>query len=129
VKSKVLVLNGAADPFIKPDSVEAFKKEMDAAKVDYRYISYPGACTPSPTRKATDKGKQFSLPLAYNAEADMQVEGRGGEILQQRVQIANCGRRGQCTRSCTFDFCSRQQKAASALFLLQNVSPRRPRPP
>ena len=43
VKSKVLVLNGAADPFIKPDSVDAFKKEMDAAKVDYRYINYPGA--------------------------------------------------------------------------------------
>ena len=34
VKAKVLVLNGADDPFIKPDSVDAFKKEMDAAKVD-----------------------------------------------------------------------------------------------
>src|SRR5688572_6700131 len=28
-KAKVLVLNGADDPFIKPDTVEAFKKEMD----------------------------------------------------------------------------------------------------
>ena len=32
VKAKVLVQNGADDPFIKPDSVEAFEKEMVLAK-------------------------------------------------------------------------------------------------
>lgn len=72
VKSKVLVLNGAADPFIKPDSVDAFKKEMDAAKVDYRYINYPGAVHAFTNPEATAKGKQFNLPLAYHAEADRQ---------------------------------------------------------
>jgi dienelactone hydrolase len=70
VKAKVLVLNGADDPFIKPDSIEAFKKEMDAAKVAYVYISYPGAVHAFTNPEATEKGKQFNLPLAYNAKAD-----------------------------------------------------------
>ena len=72
VKSKLLVLNGAADPFIKPDSVDAFKKEMDAAKVDYRYVNYPGAVHAFTNPEATEKGKQFNLPLAYDAQADSQ---------------------------------------------------------
>ena len=33
-QGKVIVLNGADDPFVKPDSIEAFKKEMDGAKVN-----------------------------------------------------------------------------------------------
>lgn len=72
VKAKVLVLNGADDPFIKPDQVDAFKKEMEAAKVDYRYVNYPGAVHAFTNPEATEKGKQFSLPLAYHAEADKQ---------------------------------------------------------
>ena len=70
VKSKLLVLNGADDPFIKPDTVEAFKKEMDAAKVDYRYVNYPGAVHAFTNPEATAKGKQFNLPLAYHPDAD-----------------------------------------------------------
>ncbi|HVF62677.1 MAG TPA: dienelactone hydrolase family protein [Casimicrobiaceae bacterium] len=72
VNAKVLVLNGADDPFIKPDSVDAFKKEMEAAKVDYRYVNYPGAVHAFTNPEATEKGKQFNLPLAYHAEADKQ---------------------------------------------------------
>jgi dienelactone hydrolase len=72
VKAKVLVLNGTDDPFIKPDSVDAFKKEMESAKVDYRYVSYPGVVHAFTNPEATEKGKQFNLPLAYHAEADKQ---------------------------------------------------------
>lgn len=72
VKAKLLVQNGAADPFIKPESIDAFKKEMAAANVDYRYISYPGAVHAFTNPEATEKGKQFNLPLAYQAEADKQ---------------------------------------------------------
>lgn len=72
VKAKVLVLNGADDPFIKPASVDAFKKEMEAAKVDYRYVNYPGAVHAFTNPEATEKGKQFNLPLAYQPEADRQ---------------------------------------------------------
>jgi dienelactone hydrolase len=70
VKARVLVLNGADDPFIKPDAVEAFKKEMEAAKVDYRYVNYPGAVHAFTNPEATAAGKKFKLPLAYNEKAD-----------------------------------------------------------
>jgi dienelactone hydrolase len=70
VKAKVLVLNGADDPFIKPEHIEAFKKEMQAAGVDYRFINYEGAVHAFTNPAATENGKKFNLPLAYNGEAD-----------------------------------------------------------
>jgi len=70
VHSKLLVMNGADDPFVKPEAIDAFKKEMDAAKVDYRFINYPGAVHAFTNPEATAAGKKFNLPLAYNAEAD-----------------------------------------------------------
>lgn len=72
VKAQVLVLNGADDPFIKPDTVDAFKKEMETAKVKYRYVNYPGAVHAFTNPEATEKGKKFNLPLAYHPEADKQ---------------------------------------------------------
>jgi dienelactone hydrolase len=69
-KGKVLVLNGAADPLVKPDQVAAFKQEMEAARVDYRFVDYPGAVHAFTNPAATEKGKQFNSPLAYDAEAD-----------------------------------------------------------
>ena len=80
VKAKILVLNGAADPFIKPESVDAFKKEMAAASVDYRYIDYPGAVHAFTNPEATDKGKQFNLPLAYDPEADKQSKAEASKF-------------------------------------------------
>jgi len=70
VKAKVLVYNGAADPFVKPESIDAFKKEMDAAKVDYEFISLDGAKHAFTRPGATEDGKKFGLPLEYNAAAD-----------------------------------------------------------
>lgn len=70
IKAKLLVANGAADPFTKPEQIAAFKQEMDAAEVDYRFINYPGA-KHSFTNPAADRyGKQFNLPLEYNQTAD-----------------------------------------------------------
>ena len=43
VKAKILVLHGAADPFVPPQQLAAFEKEMKAAKADYRVIQYPDA--------------------------------------------------------------------------------------
>lgn len=72
VKAKVLVLNGDADPFTKPEQIAAFKHEMDAAGVDYKFIGYPGARHSFTNPDADIFGKKFNLPLAYNAEADRQ---------------------------------------------------------
>jgi dienelactone hydrolase len=60
--------------------VEAFKKEMDAAKVEYRYISYPGAVHAFTNPEATELGKKFNLPLAYNPEVDKQSKGEAAKF-------------------------------------------------
>lgn len=82
VKAKIIVLNGADDPFVKPDSIEAFKKEMDAAKVSYQFINYPGAVHAFTNPEATAKGKQFNLPLAYNADVDKQAKAEAAKFFQ-----------------------------------------------
>lgn len=69
-KVKYLVLNGEADGFVKPEEIEAFKKEMDSAKTDYRFVNYPGALHSFTNPEATEMGKKFNLPIAYNKEAD-----------------------------------------------------------
>ncbi|SRR5581483_2246635 len=70
VKAKVLVLNGADDPFVPKDQVEAFEKEMRAAGADYKVINYPGGKHAFTNPAATERGKKFNLPLEYNADID-----------------------------------------------------------
>ena len=70
VKAKVLVLNGADDPFVKPEQITAFKEEMSAAGVDYEFVNYPGAKHSFTNPSATENGKKFQLPLEYNANVD-----------------------------------------------------------
>src|SRR5262245_23233464 len=82
VKAKVLVLNGAADPFVKPEAIDAFKKEMDAAKVDYKFVNYPGAVHAFTNPEATEAGQKFNLPLAYNAEADKESRAEAAKFFQ-----------------------------------------------
>jgi dienelactone hydrolase len=70
IKTKVLVLNGEDDPFTKPEQIAGFKKEMEEAKIDYRFINYPGAKHAFTNPDATRLGNEFNLPLAYNEAAD-----------------------------------------------------------
>jgi dienelactone hydrolase len=67
VKARVLILNADSDPFVKPESVPAFKAEMEAAKVRYRYVSYPAKHAFS-NPEATANGQKFNMPIAYDAE-------------------------------------------------------------
>ncbi len=68
--SRVLVLNGADDPFVTAEQVEAFTGALEAANADFEYINYPNAVHAYTNPGATALGEQFGLPLAYNAEAD-----------------------------------------------------------
>ena len=70
LKAKVLVCNGADDPFISPESVEAFKSAMDSINADYSYIAYPGVKHSFTSKEADANGKKFNLPLVYDADAD-----------------------------------------------------------
>jgi dienelactone hydrolase len=72
VKAEVLVFNGADDPFVKPEHIEAFKAEMDRAEVKYTFINYPGARHSFTNPEADSFAKKFDLPLKYDAEADKQ---------------------------------------------------------
>jgi dienelactone hydrolase len=70
VKARVLVANGADDPFTTPEQIAAFKAMMNAAGAHYTFINYPGAKHSFTNPGADALGKQFNLPLAYNAAAD-----------------------------------------------------------
>lgn len=70
VKTRVRVFNGADDPFVKAEQIEAFEKEMESAGVDYKVVNYPGAKHSFTNPDADTFGKKFNLPLAYNEKAD-----------------------------------------------------------
>lgn len=70
LKARVLVCNGAADPFISEESVQKFKSAMDSIGATYEYNSYPGVKHAFTAKGADAKGEKFNLPLEYNAEAD-----------------------------------------------------------
>ncbi len=70
IKAKILVLNGADDKFTTPEQMEAFKQEMKSAGADFQFISYPGAVHSFTNPEATELGKKFKMPIAYNANAD-----------------------------------------------------------
>ena len=70
LKAKVLVCNGAADPFVSPESVAAYTKAMDSIQADYKYIAYENAVHAFTSKDADSLGKKFNLPLAYQKEAD-----------------------------------------------------------
>ena len=69
-KSKVLVFNGEADPYVPKADVEAFKKEMSDLKANHKFVSYKDAVHSFTNKQADENGKKFDLPLAYNKEAD-----------------------------------------------------------
>lgn len=70
IKGRLLVANGADDPFVPAAEVEAFKAEMEAAGADMRFISYPGVVHSFTRPGATEIGEQFDMPLRYDEAAD-----------------------------------------------------------
>lgn len=70
VKAAVLVCNGAADPFVSEEAIANLKEEMKAANVDFEFENYEGALHGFTNPGATEKGKTFDIPLAYDEAAD-----------------------------------------------------------
>ena len=67
IRAKILVCHGADDPYVPPDQVAAFQKEMRDAGVDYQIIQYGGAVHSFTVR---DAGSDPSKGAAYHAAAD-----------------------------------------------------------
>ncbi len=69
IKARILVCHGADDAFIPPETIQKFKAALDAAKVDYKFESYPGAVHSFTVPTADKVGMKG---MAYNAAADRQ---------------------------------------------------------
>ncbi len=67
IKAKVLVQQGADDPFVDQKQVDAFIDEMRKTKTDWRMIIYGGAVH---SFTVPDAGNDPSKGMAYNESAD-----------------------------------------------------------
>ena len=70
IKAKILVANGADDPFVPAASVAAYRAAMDSVGADYKYVAYDGVVHAFTSPEATALGEEFNLPLVYNEDAD-----------------------------------------------------------
>ncbi len=70
VKAKMLVLNGADDPFVTAEQITAFKNAIKTAGADMEFVNYPGVKHSFTNPDANTFGKRFNMPLEYNATAD-----------------------------------------------------------
>lgn len=73
VKGKILIANGGADPMISEQQVADFKAVMDAAGVDYKYVSYDGVLHAFTNKNADAMAEKFEPlkgALGYDAVAD-----------------------------------------------------------
>ncbi len=67
IKAKVLVCHGADDPFVPAKDIDAFKAELNDAKVDWQMIYYANAVHSFTQPMA---GNDNSRGAAYNEKAD-----------------------------------------------------------
>lgn len=79
MKAKVLAINGLADPMVPAKDRAAFEKEMKEAKADYKVVNYKGAKHAFTNPKATEIGKKFNIPIAYDKKA---AEGSWKELMK-----------------------------------------------
>lgn len=70
IKPKILILNGKEDPFVSKESIAKFRKQMRQANAKFEFINIPDAVHGYTNPDATENGKKFNLPLAYNKKAD-----------------------------------------------------------
>jgi len=70
IRAAIRVYNGADDKFISAEAIDALKKEMADAKVNFKFTNYLGAVHSFTNPDATEMGKKFNMPMAYNEKAD-----------------------------------------------------------
>ena len=80
VKAKILILNGADDPFVKKEQYTQLESDLNAAKADYKVVTYPGAVHAFTNPEATKLGKKFNLPLRYDAKANKAAEAEASKM-------------------------------------------------
>lgn len=68
--TRFLICHGAADEFVPQQQVDAFRKSMDSAGINYTFKAYEGATHAFTNPAATAKGEKFKMPIRYNGAAD-----------------------------------------------------------
>jgi dienelactone hydrolase len=79
VKAKILAINGLADPMVPAKERAGFEKEMKSIKANYKVVNYKGATHAFTNPGATEIGKKYNIPIAYNKAAD---EGSWKDLLK-----------------------------------------------
>jgi len=69
IKARILICHGADDPFVKQETVDKLRSILDAGKVGYRFVAYPGAVHSFTVPGAEQRGMKGA---AYNESADKQ---------------------------------------------------------
>jgi dienelactone hydrolase len=67
IKTKLLVLHGAIDPYVAASEVSQFQKELNEANVNYEFVAYSGAVHAFTEKHA---GTDIKAGAAYNEQAD-----------------------------------------------------------
>ena len=70
LKAKILVCHGASDKFVSQNDVDAFKHQLDSIGATYSFKIYANATHAFTNPDATRLGKEFNMPIEYNAQAD-----------------------------------------------------------
>lgn len=84
INGRVLVLHGAIDPYVPASQMEAFQKEMDAAKKDYQIVQFSGAVHAFTNKKA---GTDPSKGAAYNEIADIRSRKQFDNFVKEIVEF------------------------------------------
>ncbi|MCC6173561.1 MAG: dienelactone hydrolase family protein [Gammaproteobacteria bacterium] len=71
-KPEVLICHGEADALVPAADQQSFHAEMAELGVKYQFNSYPGAKHGFTNPEATEKGRKYNLPLAYDEKTDRQ---------------------------------------------------------
>jgi len=80
VTAPILVINGAEDPFLAPQTVAQFVQQMVEANADFTYMSLPGVRHSYTNPRADQLNKKFNIPgLKYDKQADR----RSWQAMQQ----------------------------------------------
>lgn len=67
--AKILMLHGAADPFIKPEEIAEFEKSLHDGKFDWQWVSYAGAVHAFSNPAADELGAKNGIPIRYHETA------------------------------------------------------------
>ena len=81
IRCKFLMLNGAIDPMVKPETIQSYMKALETGHVDYQFVSYSGALhaftNPDATKMAEKNGMVgmigYNEPAARRSWAQMKM--------------------------------------------------------